>query len=206
MLKLNGQIIPRRTMRKLTKDELMRPTEIKKRSEFNLAMKEIPHSYQYYETLVMAHKKGGRVETLGTRRYMTGVPGAWGGYNDLTHGPHIKEGPPPSRETILRRLGLSREGTKCFKGLWKNEPFQFYSDWCLEEENRMPFRAGAVWSGFKEELPSLESWGPALPTTTKAFTLLRLIVERCFITQACLLEQHEVIINIAATKINDVRS
>ena len=44
------------------------------------------------------------------------------------------------------------------------------------------------------------------PTTTKAFTLLRPIVERCFIAKACLMERHEVIINMVATKINDVRS
>ena len=41
VLKLNGQIVSRRTMRKLTKDELMCLSEIKKRSEFDSAIKEI---------------------------------------------------------------------------------------------------------------------------------------------------------------------
>ena len=122
-----------------------------------------PIGYQYCETLAITHKKGGRVKILGTRRYMTGVPWAWGGYNGLPHSPDPKKGPPPSRETFLRRLGLSQEETMYFKGPWKVEPFQIYSDWCLEEEKCMPFPAGAAWSGFKEELPSLESWGPEGP-------------------------------------------
>ena len=103
-----------------------------------------PNGYQYYQTLAAASKNGGIVGILGTKRYMTGVPGAWGDYNCLPHGPDPKEGPPPSRETILQRLGLSREETMCFEGEWKDKPFQIYSDWCPEEERCMPFPAGAA--------------------------------------------------------------
>ena len=39
VLKLKGQIVPRRTMRKLTKDELVRDSELKKRSDFDAAIK-----------------------------------------------------------------------------------------------------------------------------------------------------------------------
>ena len=99
-----------------------------------------PNGYQYYQTLATTSKNGGIVEILGTKRYMTGVPGAWGGYNDLPRGTDPKEGLPPSRETILRRLGFSREETMCFKGLWKNKPLQIYSDWCLEEKSACPSR------------------------------------------------------------------
>ena len=102
------------------------------------------NGYQYYETLAMAHKKGGRVEILGTRQFMTEMPGTWGGYNGLSHGPDPKEGPPPSRETILERLGVSREDTMCFQWTSKDKPFQIYSDWCPEEEKCMPFPAGAA--------------------------------------------------------------
>ena len=42
--------------------------------------------------------------------------------------------------------------------------------------------------------------------TTKASTLPRPSVERCLITKDCLMEQHEVNINMVATTINDVRS
>ena len=40
VLKFNGQIVPRRTMQKLTKDELVRDSELKKRSDFDAAKKE----------------------------------------------------------------------------------------------------------------------------------------------------------------------
>ena len=39
VLKQNGKIVPRRTMRRLTPEELARGIEIKKRSEFNDAIK-----------------------------------------------------------------------------------------------------------------------------------------------------------------------
>ena len=122
-----------------------------------------PNGYQKYETLAMKSKHGGVVGITGTRRYMTGVPGAWGGYNGLPHGPDPKEGPPPSRETVLKRLGLSREECMCFEGLDKDDPHQIYSDWIDEKDKCMPFPVGAKWSGFKKELPSLESWGPKGP-------------------------------------------
>ena len=41
VLKQNGQIVPRRTMRKLTPEELVRESEIRKRSNFDKAIKEM---------------------------------------------------------------------------------------------------------------------------------------------------------------------
>ena len=41
VLKQNGQIVPRRTMRKLTPEKLVRESEVKKRSNFDEAIKEM---------------------------------------------------------------------------------------------------------------------------------------------------------------------
>ena len=87
-----------------------------------------PEGYQKCQCLVKAHAQGGTREIHGTLRYMAGVPGTLGGYNGLPHGPHPKEGPPPSRETVLKRLGVSREETMCFQWTSKDKSFQIYSD------------------------------------------------------------------------------
>ena len=124
-----------------------------------------PHGYQNCECLAKKPQGDDRCTQSipGTMRYLTGVPGAFGGYNGIAHGPHPKEGLPPSRETVLKRLGISLKDTMCSRWEVKQEPFQIYSDWCPEKERCMPFPAGAAWSEFKKELPSLESWGPDGP-------------------------------------------
>ena len=86
-----------------------------------------PNGYQNYQiwTESTSPDNSTGISIKGTKQYLiVDSTGAWGGYNGLAHGPHPKEGPPPSRETILRRLGLSREETKCFKGIWKTSPFR----------------------------------------------------------------------------------
>ena len=118
---------------------------------------------QTYESLATLVRGSTWIDVPGSKRYMTGRPGSWGGFKGLPHGPDPKEGPPPSVQTILDRLGIPREETMCFEALEKAKPWQIYSSWRREEEKCMPFPAHAAWSGFKVELPSLESWGPEGP-------------------------------------------
>ena len=118
---------------------------------------------QTYELLATWTSANTCIDVPGSKRYMTGRPGFWGGFNGLPHGPDPKEGPPPSRQTILDRLGLSLEETTCFEGLEKAKPWQIYSIWLKEQEKCMPYPAPAAWANWKMELPSLESWGPEGP-------------------------------------------
>ena len=124
-----------------------------------------PNGYQFYEIWTMSTGPGKTVgiSVKGSKRYMTGGPGAWGGFNGLPHGPDPREGPPPSVETVLKQLSIPREELMLFESREKEEPWQIYSTALREEDKCMPFPINAEWSGFKTELPSLESLGPKGP-------------------------------------------
>ena len=121
------------------------------------------NGYQHYELLSTLHRGSTWIEIPGTKRYMTGRPGAWGGYNGVPHRPHLYEEAPLSIQTILERMEIPCKETWCFEGREKEKPFPKYSMWLLEKEKAMPFLKHSEWSGGKEELPSLESWGPEAP-------------------------------------------
>ena len=117
--------------------------------------------YQYYQTLSTLDKGSTWINVPGTKRYLTGKPGSWGGYKGVAHGPHGEEGPLSDR-TILAIKGIAREETRCFTSKEKVMPLPKYSLW-LEEV----------------ELPSLEAWGPdAPPPPTMPASTLRFIVAR----------------------------
>ena len=121
------------------------------------------NGYQHYESLSTLHRGSTWIEIPGTKRYMTGKPGSFGGYNGVPHGPHLYEETPLSVQSILEWMEIPREETTRFEGREKVKPFPKYSMWLLEEEKVMPFLPHSAWSGGKEELPSLESWGPDGP-------------------------------------------
>ena len=121
--------------------------------------------YHLYEVLTTLEKAWDTTWSSipGTKRYMTGTPGSWGGYNGVLHGPHLYEETPLSVQTILEWMEIPREETMRFEGREKVKPFPKYSMWLLEEEKVMPFLPHSAWSGGKEELPSMELWGPDGP-------------------------------------------
>ena len=61
VLKQSGEIVPRRTMRKLTPDELVRPSEVKKSSDFDAAIKA-----RYGDSFTLPTKRGDTIDDDGT--------------------------------------------------------------------------------------------------------------------------------------------
>ena len=166
-----------------------------------------PNGYQYYETLAMAHKKGGRVEILGTRRYMTGVPGAWAATTACLMVRTPKKDHLPLARRSCNGSDFPEKKPCVLKGSGKTSPFRSTQIGVRKRKSACPSqqvqrgqdlrRNSRVWSHGGRKAPL---------TTTKAFTLLRPIAERCFIAKACFMERIEVIINMVATTINDLRS
>ena len=61
MLNQNGQIVPRRTMRKLSPEELVREPEIRKQSTFDKEIKEM-YGNSLSHCLIIECKQGERVK------------------------------------------------------------------------------------------------------------------------------------------------
>ena len=111
------------------------------------------NGYQHYESLSTLHRSSTWIEIPGTKRYMTGKPGSFGGYNGVPHGPHLYEETPLSVQSILEWMEIPREETMSFEGREKEKPFPKYSMWLLEKEKVMPFLKHSAWSGGEGRTP-----------------------------------------------------
>ena len=119
--------------------------------------------YQFHESLSTQISPNVWIDVPETTRYMTGGPGAWGGYNGVPHRPHRYEEEPFSIRTILLLANIKLEDTRCFQGRERCTPLPAFVDGLREDEKVMPFPKHAKWTGGKEKLPSLKSWGPEGP-------------------------------------------